>query len=64
MSVVDRLGREQIDTTYLLKQIIAAGVPVFDYLSTFGPCLLCWVYFGNTFKPGDELAVVDRYLTI
>ncbi len=43
MSVVDRLGREQIDTTYLLKQIIAAGVPVFDYLSTFGPCLPCWV---------------------
>jgi hypothetical protein len=52
MSVVDRLGREQIDTTYLLKQIIAAGVPVFDYLSTFGPCLLCWVYLGKHLQTG------------
>jgi DNA invertase Pin-like site-specific DNA recombinase len=31
MSNVDRLGREQIETTYLLKQIIVAGVRVFDY---------------------------------
>jgi hypothetical protein len=28
MSNVDRLGREQIETTYLLKQIIVAGDPV------------------------------------
>lgn len=32
MSNVDRLGREQIETTYLLKQIIVAGVRVFDYM--------------------------------
>ena len=32
MSTVDRLGREQIETAYLLKQIIRAGVRVFDYL--------------------------------
>ncbi len=32
MSHVDRLGREQIQTSYLLKQIIVAGVRVFDYL--------------------------------
>src|SRR5215831_14108444 len=32
MSHVDRLGREQIETSYLLKQIIVAGVRVFDYL--------------------------------
>lgn len=32
VSNVDRLGREQIETSYLLKQIIVAGVRVFDYL--------------------------------
>ena len=32
MSNVDRLGREQIETTYLLKQIIVAGVRMFDYM--------------------------------
>src|SRR6059036_2040394 len=32
VSYVDRLGREQIETTYLLKQIIVAGVRVFDYM--------------------------------
>src|SRR5262249_27585760 len=32
MSHVDRLGRELIETSYLLKQIIVAGVHVFDYL--------------------------------
>src|SRR5262249_25498542 len=31
-SHVDRLGRELIETSYLLKQIIVAGVRVFDYL--------------------------------
>ncbi len=32
MSEEARVGREQIETVYLLKQIITAGVRVFDYL--------------------------------
>jgi DNA invertase Pin-like site-specific DNA recombinase len=32
VSDVDRLGREQIETSYILKQLVVRGVRVFDYL--------------------------------